>query len=341
MAGPTGISEHDGGRDHPEQQGRMFAVMDGVRDLGLDDQLDFVTAEAAGVDELARVHSRTYLDELEALCLRGGGELDPDTYVRTDSWKAATRSAGAALAAVRELQRRGGDVGFVPVRPPGHHAEPDRGMGFCLVNNVAVAASWLTSRRQRVLILDWDVHHGNGTQAIFWNDPDVLYVSTHQYPWYPGSGRAGEVGGPGAPGLTVNVPLPAGATGDVMLAALERVALPSIASFRPDWVLVSCGFDAHRCDPLAGLGLSAGDFAGLARMALDLAPAPGRLVLVLEGGYHHGALRSSVTATLGALMGVPAHSEPPTSGGPGRDQLDAIVRIRTGAIDRAHEGVVV
>ena len=176
-------------------------------------------------------------------------------------------------------------------------------MGFCLVNNVAVAAASRTALGERVLIVDWDVHHGNGTQDIFWDDPDVLYVSTHQHPLYPGTGRPDEVGGPGAPGLTLNLPLPPGATGDVLRAALDQEARASIEAFAPDWVLVSCGFDAHRDDPLSDLQLSSGDFAELARIVREFAPRPGRLALFLEGGYQHAALASSVEATLRALVG--------------------------------------
>ena len=156
-------------------------------------------------------------------------------------------------------------------------------MGFCLLNSIAVATASRTARGERVLIVDWDVHHGNGTQDIFWDDPDVFYVSTHQHPLYPGTGRADEVGGPAAPGLTFNAPLPPGATGDVVRAALDESARPVVEAFAPDWVLVSCGFDAHEADPLAQLALSSGDFADLARLARELAP-PGRLALFLEKG---------------------------------------------------------
>ena len=286
VAGPTGAVEHDGGNLHPEQQARILSVMDGIRALGREAEVICPPTPKATLDDLARVHSVAYLTELEAFCAKGGGDIDPDTFARPDSWNAARRAAGAGLAAIAALEEQGEGVAFVPVRPPGHHAERDRAMGFCLLNNVAVAAASLTARGQKVLIVDWDVHHGNGTQSIFWDDPDVLYVSTHQFPFFPGTGRAREIGGPTALGLTVNVPLPAGATGDVVRAAIDHVARPTIEEFYPDWVLVSCGFDAHHADPLGDLALSSGDFAELARMVNEFTPRPGRLALFLEGGYN-------------------------------------------------------
>ena len=321
VAGPSGASAHDGGTFHPEQQGRIFSVMDGVRDLHLEDAITYVGAPEAELDALGRVHTTKYLDELKDFCEQGGGDIDPDTYAQSDSFEAARRAAGAGLEAIRALELLGEGVAFVPVRPPGHHAEADRAMGFCLLNSVAVSAAALAARGHRVLIVDWDVHHGNGTQSIFWNDSRVLYVSTHQWPLFPGTGRAEEVGGPNALGLTVNVPLPRGATGDVVQAAFEEVAHPVIDRFAPDWVLVSCGFDAHWADPLGELALSTGDFAQLARLVCAFCPRPGRLALFLEGGYSARALRSSTAAVLGTLLDVEVGLEPPTSGGPGRDAV--------------------
>ncbi len=334
LAGPSGAGEHDGGPRHPEQPSRLQAVMDGVHALGLDHEMVTPPLREATFDELSRVHAPSYLADLEAFCAQGGGNVDPDTYARPDSWTAARRAAGAGIVALAELERRAEGVGFVAVRPPGHHATAARAMGFCLLNNVAVAAASRTALGERVLIVDWDVHHGNGTQEIFWNDPNVLYVSTHQHPLYPGTGRPDEVGGPAARGLTVNVPLPPGATGDVARAALDVIARDAMEAFRPDWVLVSCGFDAHRADPLSNLELSSGDFAELARVVSGFVPRPGRLALFLEGGYDPASLASSVEATLGALLGRRVDAAAPTSGGPGLSQLRTDRTARLRALER-------
>jgi acetoin utilization deacetylase AcuC-like enzyme len=333
VAGPSGLTEHDVGPRHPEQPSRLVAVMEGVRALGPEQEIVTPAFSEASLEELTRVHDPAYLARLAAFCEEGGGAIDADTSARADSWRAARRAAGAGLAALEALEQQGDAIAFVPVRPPGHHATSDRAMGFCLLNNVAVAAAARTALGERVLIVDWDVHHGNGTQDIFWDDPAVLYVSTHQHPLYPGTGRPDEVGGAAAPGLTLNLPLPPGATGDVVRAALDEEARATIEAFRPDWVLVSCGFDAHRDDPLSNLQLSSGDFAELARIVREFAPRPGRLALFLEGGYDATALASSVEATLRALLGRPAHAAAPTQGGPGLAELRADSAARHRAID--------
>jgi acetoin utilization deacetylase AcuC-like enzyme len=335
VIGPSGGTGtvHDGG-SHPERPARIDAVMSGVADLAaeLGSDLEIVPAEPADVEALSRVHSMEYLQRLEEFCRAGGGHLDLDTFARPDSWEAALLSAGAGLQAIAVARQRGDGVTFVATRPPGHHASAEHSMGFCLVNNVAVSAAALVAAGERVLIVDWDVHHGNGTQEVFWDNPSVLYVSTHQSPFYPGTGGADEVGEGDGFGLTVNVPLPPGATGDVVRRAMDEVAAPVIEEFGPTWVLVSAGFDAHRADPLANLALSSADFADLARTVSAYAPRPGRLVVFLEGGYDLEALRSSVSATLGALVGAAGMGSPETStsGGPGREfiRLAAATRER-------------
>jgi len=326
LAASPALDHHDVGPTHPERPARVQAALAGIDEAGLRDAVIVLEPRRATEQELSLVHPLSYLEALRAFCEAGGGALDPDTRAGPGSWDTALLAAGAGLEVVDALRRGDAEVAFVAARPPGHHALAAEPMGFCLLNNVAVAAASLAQRGERVLIVDWDVHHGNGTQAIFWDDPRVLYVSTHQWPLYPGTGRVAETGGPGAPGLTVNVPLPPGATGDVMLRALDDVVAPVVERFSPTWVLVSAGYDAHRTDPMAGLHLSAGDFADIALRVRDFAPGPGRLALLLEGGYDLDALRLSVGASLAALLDTAFRPEHASSGGPGIEAVEAARR---------------
>jgi acetoin utilization deacetylase AcuC-like enzyme len=328
VAASPSLDHHDVGPRHPERPARVEAALSGIDEAGLRDAVINLEPRRATEEELTLVHPLSYLESLRAFCESGGGAIDPDTIVSPGSWDTALLAAGAALEVVDALARGDGDVGFVAARPPGHHALAAEPMGFCLLNNVAVAAAALAERGERVLIVDWDVHHGNGTQAIFWDDPRVLYVSTHQWPLYPGTGRASETGGPGAPGLTVNVPLPPRATGDVILQALDKVVSPAVDRFAPTWVLASAGYDAHRADPMAGLELTSGDFADIAKRVKAFAPATGRLAFILEGGYDLDALRLSVGASLGAALDVEFRPEHASSGGPGDDAVDAARRAQ-------------
>jgi acetoin utilization deacetylase AcuC-like enzyme len=318
---------------HPERPDRTVAARLAIADLHLDNDLIVAPRKVPSRSELLTVHQSSFLDELAAFCYAGGGDIDQDTYATYDSWSIAQLAAGSGLAVIEELSQREEGVGFVVTRPPGHHALKDRAMGFCLLNNIAISAAALLSQGERVLILDWDVHHGNGTQEIFWNEPSVLYVSTHESPFYPGTGTADEVGGRSAIDSNVNIPLPRGATGDTLLSAIEELASPVVDEFAPTWVLVSAGFDAHRDDPLADFELTSGDFAKLAQLAVSYTPRSGRLAMFLEGGYHLDALRASIHASLAAALEIPYESDPPSSGGPGVEHVARVRRERRNAIE--------
>lgn len=318
--------DHDTGLGHPERPARLRAVSAGIERSGVGDAIVPAAPRPAARAELELLHPAAYLDALERFCAGGGGRLDPDTETVPESWEAAVLAAGAGPDAVERLDRGEADAAFLAVRPPGHHATPNRAMGFCLLNNVAVTAAVLADRGERVAIVDWDAHHGNGTQDAFWTDPRVLYVSLHEYPLFPYTGRLHERGAGAGAGTTLNVPLPSAATGDVALAALDGVVAPAIEAFRPTWLLVSAGFDGHRHDPLTGLAFSSGDYADLTARCLAFAPA-GRRILFLEGGYDLDALADSSGACVAALVGQEHRPEPATSGGPGRDVVDAAVRL--------------
>lgn len=321
------FAAHHAGPGHPERPERLTAALAGIESLGLGDELVRVEPRRATVEEVAAVHDRAFVDALGRFCADGGGRIDADTAAGEESWDAALLAVGAGLDAVGRLRDGEADAAFCVVRPPGHHATPGRAMGFCLLNNLAVCAASLVAEGERVVIVDWDAHHGNGTQDAFWSDPGVLYVSMHQWPLYPGTGRLEDTGeGPGA-GLTVNFPLPPGATGDVYGAAFDDVVVPAAEAFDPTWVLVSAGFDAHRACPLTSLGLSAGDYADLGRRSAALAPA-GCCVAFLEGGYDLVALEESVAAFVGALAGVDHRPEPATTGGPGHQVIEEAARLR-------------
>jgi acetoin utilization deacetylase AcuC-like enzyme len=287
---------HLAGVETPE---RFPAALAGVQEAergGV--RMEWRSCKPAGEDALARVHAPAYVDYLRELSAAGGGYLSLDTALDQDSWEVASLASGAAIGAVESTLS--GEAAFAVARPPGHHAGRATGMGFCLLNHAAVAAEHARSRGLgRIAILDWDVHHGNGTQDIFY-DGQVLYLSAHQSPFYPGTGRAGEVGVGQGRGFTVNVPLPAGSGEDVYVAAFAGVFLPVLREFEPELILISAGYDAHAADLLGGMSLEAASFgrfaAWLASLVREVGAAP--LAFVLEGGYNLGALTESVAATI-------------------------------------------
>lgn len=289
---------------HPERPDRREAAAAGVRDAAGDGLVE-VGFEPASDAELHRIHDRDYLALLHEADARGGGWLDPDTYLVTGSYAVARLAAGATLHAARGAARGEAEIAFAAVRPPGHHASARHGSGFCLVNNVAVAAATLRAEglADRIAILDWDVHHGDGTQALFDADREVLYASTHQWPFYPGSGAATERGAGDAVGTKLNRPLMAGDGDEAFVAAWTEELLPAIEEFAPAAILVSAGYDAHASDPLAELAVTEAGFEAVAR-ALGAVRARlklGGVALVLEGGYDLDALRRSVAATVRGL----------------------------------------
>lgn len=307
--------EHQTPPGHPERPERA-EVLDVVAQRWRARGLDLVEPRPATEEQLARIHDEDYLRLIASTSGRAT-KLDPDTYTSPESYEVALRAAGAVVDAVERVMSGAFRAAAALVRPPGHHAERNQAMGFCLYNNVAVGAAHArTLGAERVAIVDYDVHHGNGTQHSFETDPNVLYVSTHQYPYYPGTGAATEVGRDAGRGFTVNLPLEAGAVAEDFREAFASVVLPVLRQFAPDLLLVSAGFDAHEDDPLAGMRLTAGAFAAMTGELRAVAEecCNGRIVLVTEGGYNLQALGASLDASIGTLVGPPKAIEWPESG---------------------------
>ncbi len=322
------FKDHDTGPHHPERPARLSAVTDGLRRFDLTEAMTPCAPRLATDDELTLVHDLAYVRAIDKFCADGGGDLDADTRVSANSAVIARLAAGAGLDAIERLQDGQADAAFMAVRPPGHHATPTRAMGFCIFNNAAVAAAALAASGQRVVIVDFDAHHGNGTSDAFYDRDDVLYVSWHQNRLYPGTGRVDEWGSGMGLGWTLNMPMPEGATGEHYRCSIEETVAPLIESHGSTWLIVSAGFDGHRQDPLTDLGLTSGDFAAITSDLLQLA-SPGHRLVFLEGGYDLKAIAESTAATVGAMVGEHIHPEPPSSGGPGEDAL-AVVEILRG-----------
>jgi len=297
---------HATGAGHPERPERLVAISRWL-DAAARPEWRRVTPRDASDEELARVHHPEHVALVAATAGRPHFAFDADTPVSARSYEAARRAAGGTLALVDAVMAKEVANGFAFVRPPGHHAAPDRAMGFCLFNNVALAAAHLRAAHglERVAVVDWDVHHGNGTQDAFYRDPSVLFVSSHQYPFYPGTGSATEVGQGEGEGFTLNLPFPAGYGDPQYVEAYLEIVEPVLRKFAPQFILISAGFDAHRRDPLAGMEVSEQGFASLARLVLRTARdlCDDRVVAVLEGGYDLEGLARSVGAVLDEMRG--------------------------------------
>ena len=322
--------KHDTGL-HPENKERLISIISHLKKTEMLEKLEMITPGKAGVSELEYIHQRDYIEKARyhsEMKLR----LDPDTIMSADSYDVAMLAAGGAIKAVDSVIDNV-ENSFALVRPPGHHATPGRGMGFCIFNNVAIAARHAQKRgMKRVLIVDWDVHHGNGTQDAFYEDPTVLYFSTHQYPHYPGTGWLDEVGNGDGAGFNINVPLPAGTDDAGFIAAFEELLLPAAFEFAPDIVLVSAGFDACAGDGLARMNMNAGGFAMLASIVRSIAKesCDGRLAAMLEGGYNTILLPQCIASVLEVFMGKEPMQKGRSTPDPQiRKRLDEVKKVQS------------
>jgi acetoin utilization deacetylase AcuC-like enzyme len=298
--------KHDTGQ-HVENARRLEAITAHLEQTGLKQQLTPIKPRPATIEELSLVHQEQYISYIREAAQRGGGWLDLDTVMSPDSYDAALYAAGGAIKAAEAVMKGEVNSAFALVRPPGHHATPKRAMGFCLFNNIAIAAKYALSKfgLERIVIIDFDVHHGNGTQEVFYDNPQVLYASTHQYPHYPGTGSIEETGSGEAKGTVVNIPLPGGCGDAEYQQVFEQIIVPVAKRFKPQLILVSAGYDLHWADELALMQVSVTGFAQMVKIIKGLADelCGGRLVFSLEGGYNLNALAASVKATFEVLLG--------------------------------------
>ena len=291
---------------HPENPGRLTAIQNRLESSEFYNNLIPIQPRKATPEEIAMVHDSGYVASVEKNCANEVRNLDADTVISTNSYEAALLSAGAGLTAIDKLVDGSIQNAFCAVRPPGHHAEQDHAMGFCLFNNVGIAARYAQSKKGlgKVFIFDWDVHHGNGTQHSFYNDASVYYSSTHQYPFYPGTGAEGETGTSDGLGATLNLPMDAFSEDDDYLSAIEHKLIPEIQRYKPDLIIISAGFDAHRNDPLAQIQLTTDCFGEMTKLLMNAAKdvCDGRVLSMLEGGYDYDALSSSVRLHIQTLL---------------------------------------
>jgi acetoin utilization deacetylase AcuC-like enzyme len=305
----SAFERHLTGPDHPERPARLTAIRDALQKAGLIERCTLIPLRRATDAEIERVHTREYIERLIRACRDGQPYIDvPDSAICPESYEIALRAAGTVIEAVDRVLNGDLERAFCAVRPPGHHAERDRSMGFCLLGNVAIAVEHARRmhRIERVAVVDWDVHHGNGTQHVFESDPDVLFISLHGHPYfvYPGTGFEHEVGRGAGVGATLNITMMPGAGDAEYHRAFEQQVIPRLTEFAPQFLLISCGFDAHRLDPLAPICLETGSFAWMTRAVVHVAQrhCSGRLVSVLEGGYHLEALGDSAAAHVRVLL---------------------------------------
>ena len=305
--------QHDTG-GHVENARRLEAIIAYLEQTGLKSQLTLIEPRLATVEELSLVHQREYIKGIEEKAASGGGWLDPDTVMSAGSCEAALYATGGLIRAVEVVMAGELASAFALVRPPGHHATSRQAKGFCLFNNIAIAAHYALAeyKLERILIIDFDVHHGNGTQEAFYANPQVMYISTHEYPFYPGTGSIEEIGSGAAEGTVINIPLSAGCGDGEYLAVFEQIIVPAAKRFNPQLILVSAGYDLHWADPLAMMEVSVTGFGQMVGIIKRLADelCDGRLVFTLEGGYNLDALAVSVRATLDVLLGNTATSDP-------------------------------
>jgi acetoin utilization deacetylase AcuC-like enzyme len=297
------FQSHRGPDGHPERPERLIAIGEAIDDFH--DRVELAPPRAAQADEILRVHDRRLFAFLESTRDQPLAKIDADTYFGPLSYEVACLAAGSCVDLTRRVMRGEVARGLAAIRPPGHHAESNRSMGFCLFNNVAIAVRALQAEEgaARILIFDWDVHHGNGTQHTFESDRDVLYISTHQFPLYPGTGDFDEAGSDAGVGATINIPMPAGCGDSEYIGVLQRIVVPAAIAFEPDVILISCGFDAHRDDPLASMEISQDGYRAMSTIMHSLADTlcGGRIVFILEGGYSLVGIREGAQAVLESL----------------------------------------
>lgn len=305
--------EHDQA-GHPENSKRLEAIVKELQSSGLWAMTEHLNSSAASIEELKLCHSEEYIKYVERYCMQGGGYLDPDTYANEFSFEATVSAVGSLNNLVEEVIDGKLKNGFALLRPPGHHALSNRSMGFCLFGNVAIAAKWALQKKEinKVAIVDIDVHHGNGTQALTEDDPNILYISTHQYPFYPGTGGLKEIGKGDSEGTILNIPFPPQVSDDGFKRIYDEIVLAKLKKFHPDLLLVSAGYDAHWDDPLANMGLSLAGYSWISNRLIDVAEefCDSRIIFALEGGYNLKVLSVGVANTIRALLGLKNFEDP-------------------------------